>query len=210
VKSYRIFSPFLLWALLLSNVPALAAAAPAKPVPAGEFPLHITAARLEADQKEGFVVFIGEVKATYGDSTLYADRLWVYFKPKPPAPKGAAPPPAKEPSEPSPLGDLGGDKIDRIVAKGQVRLVQEDRVATGEEAVYYKDRDEVVLSGNPQLWRAENTLKGERIIFNLTTNRVLVESSPQKRVEALLYTQGTAGGKESLPLGPKPQKSRRP
>lgn len=197
---------------LLLNVPGVQAAAPAKPGPAGEFPLHISAARLEADQNQGFVLFIGQVKATYGDSILYSDRLWVYFKPKPPAAKGTAPGPAKEPGEtsPSPLGELGGDKIDRIVAKGQVRFVQEDRVATGDEATYYKDRDEVVLLGNPQLWRAENTLKGERIIFNLSTNRVVVESSPQKRVEALLYTQGTAGSKETLPLAPKPQKSRRP
>jgi lipopolysaccharide export system protein LptA len=84
-------------------------------------------------------------------------------------------------------------------------------VATGEEAVYYKDRDEVVLRGNPQLWRAENTLKGERIIFNLKTNKVLVESSAQKRVEAFLYSQTTSGGKEDkgmLPTGPKARKDR--
>ena len=48
-----------------------------------------------------------------------------------------------------------------------MRFVQEDRVATGQTATYYKDRDEVVLVGNPQLWQAENNLKGERIIFNL-------------------------------------------
>jgi lipopolysaccharide export system protein LptA len=68
----------------------------------------------------------------------------------------------------------------------------------------------VELKGNPQLWRAENTLKGERIIFNLATNKVLVESSPQRRVEALLYSQGASGGKTSQPLGPKARKSRQP
>jgi lipopolysaccharide export system protein LptA len=85
--------------------------------------------------------------------------------------------------------------------------VQEDRVATGEEAIYYKDRDEVVLRGRPQLWQAENTLKGERIVFNLKTNKMMVESSPQKRVEAVLYskTQGKEA-KELLPLKPKPKK----
>jgi lipopolysaccharide export system protein LptA len=89
-------------------------------------------------------------------------------------------------------------------------MVQEDRVATGNEAVYYKDRDEVVLTGNPQLWRAENTLKGERIIFNLETKKVLVESSPQRRVEALLYSQGASKGKASQSLSPKAPKSRQP
>ena len=89
-------------------------------------------------------------------------------------------------------------------------MVQEDRVATGDEAIYYKDRDEVVLKGNPQLWRAENTLKGERIIFNLTTNKVLVESSPQRRVEALLYSKGASAGKASQLFSAKARKSRQP
>ena len=175
----------------------------------GEVPLRIAAARLEADQKDGVIIFSGQVKAIYGDSTLYADQLRVYFKTKPEATKGAAKPP-QEKSDQSPLGDLGAEKIDRIVAKGNVRMVQEDRVATGDEAIYYKDRDEVVLLGNPQVWRAENTLKGERIIFNLTTNKVLVESSPQRRVEALLYSQGASEGKAKQPLSPKARKSPQP
>jgi lipopolysaccharide export system protein LptA len=194
---------FMFWAV---SSPA-AGAAPMKP--AGDVPLRITAARLEADQKEGTIIFSGQVKAIYGEATLYAEQLRVYFKPKPEAPKGAAKPP-QEKTDQSLLGDLGAEKIDRIVAKGNVRLVQEDRVATGDEAIYYQDRDEVVLTGNPQLWRAENTLKGERIIFNLATNKVLVESSPQRRVEALLYSQGASGGKAAKPLSPKAPKSRQP
>lgn len=174
-----------------------------------EFPLHITAARLEADQREGIIIFTGQVKAQYGDSTLYADQLRVYFKPKPAAP-GAPAPPTQAKAEQSPLEDLGGRQIDHIVAKGQVRFVQGDRVATGDEAIYYQDRDEVVLLGNPQLWQAENTLKGERVIFSIKTNRVVVESSPQKRVEAHLYTQGSTGGKEVLPFGSKTKKNSHP
>jgi lipopolysaccharide export system protein LptA len=191
------------WAV---SIPAEGAA----PKKQGEdVPLRISAAQLEADQKEGIIIFSGQVKAIYGDATLYADQLRVYFKPKPETPKGAAKPPLEK-ADQSPLGDLGAEKLDRIVAKGNVRMVQEDRVATGNEAIYYKDRDEVVLTGNPQVWRAENTLKGERIIFNLKTNKALVESSPQRRVEALLYSQGTPEGKTQQPLIPKARKSRQP
>ena len=195
--------------ILWAGSPLAYAAASKKPGPEKEVPLHITAARLEADQAKGMVVFSGAVKAVYGDATLYSDQLQVYFKTKPEPPKGAPKPP-QEKAEQSPLGDMGAEKIDRIVAKGNVRMVQEDRVATGDEATYYQDRDEVVLTGNPQLWRAENTLKGERIIFNLKTNKVLVESSPQRRVEALLYSQGTSEGKAKQPPSPKARKSRQP
>jgi lipopolysaccharide export system protein LptA len=195
--------------LFWAGSPLAYAAAPKKPGPEKEVPLHITATRLEADQTKGLVIFSGSVKAVYCDATLYSDQLQVYFKAKPELPKGAPKPP-QEKAEQSPLGDMGAEKIDRIVAKGNVRMVQEDRVATGDQAIYYKDRDEVVLTGNPQLWRAENTLKGERIIFNLATKKVLVESSPQRRVEALLYSQGASEGKAKQPLSPKARKSRQP
>jgi lipopolysaccharide export system protein LptA len=175
----------------------------------GEVPLRITAARLEADKLKGIIIFSGQVKAVHGDATLYADQLWIYLETKPEPPKGAPKPPPEQ-AEQSPLGDMGGEQIDRIVAKGNVRMVQEDRVATGDEAIYYKKRDEVVLTGNPQVWRAENTLKGERIIFNLKTNKVLVESSPYRRVEALLYSQGTSEGKAKQPPSPKARKARQP
>jgi len=179
----------------------------------GEIPLHITAAQLESDQDRHLIVFKGQVKAVYGDATLYADQLWVFFKPK--ALKPSTPAPAPEVQPASPLGDLGGEKLDRIEAKGNVRYVQEDRIATGQQGIYYKDRDEVVLLGHPQVWRGENHLKGERITFNLATKKVVVESSPKQRVEAHLYQAASAGkpSTEFLPRTkppvPKPSGTRR-
>jgi len=206
----------------LAAAPVLAAP-PAKEVPppakpGGDFPLHIVSQKLEADQNAGVIIFSGQVKATYGENILYSDQLQVYFQKKPETAKAKTPAPAaskndaKEAAGQNPLGELGGDKIDRIVAQGSVRFVQGDRVATGQTATYYKDRDEVVLVGNPQLWQAENTLKGERIIFNLKDNKMQVVSSPAKRVEATLYpaTQGAGGGKGAGLLPTKPQKRPKP
>ena len=173
---------------------------------AQELPLHITAARLEADQKARVITFSGKVKAQYGDNILYAARLRVYYEP----PATGAQAPAAKKEDTSPLGDLGGSKINRIVASGGVRFVQKDKVATGKEATYYRAKEEVVLIGNPQVWQGENTLKGERIVFNLRTNKVTVESSPKKRVEANLYPSGRnmpAGVKGIFP-GPKSRKPR--
>ncbi len=166
----------------------------------GEVPLHISAARLEADQNNRVIIFSGQVKADYGNATLYADQLRIYYQPgKSAAPAGPA---APEGQEASPLSGLGGEKIDRIAAQGKVRFVQEDKVASGQEAIYYKDRDEVVLLGNPQVWQGENNLKGEKIIFNLKQNRVLVESSPRQRVEAHLYSKTKPEGLKSSGLMP--------
>ncbi len=188
--------------------PAAARAAQDKK-PQDEFPLHITAARLEADQNQRLIVFSGQVKATYGENILYCEQLRVYYEPPAAGSKPAAAAQAQEKKEASPLGDLGGEKIDRIVASGGVRFVQGEKVATGREATFYRKRDEIILVGNPQVWSGENTLKGERIIFNLKDNRVMVESSPQKRVEAHLYPANQpAGAAKSFPLGPKSRRSR--
>ncbi len=177
-----------------------------------ETPLHITAAQLEADQDKNLIIFKGQVKAVYGDATLYTDKLLVFFKK--PEKKAPPAPAAQKTLETSPLGQLGGEKLDRIEALGNVRFVQEDRVATGEKAIYYQDKDEVVLLGRPQVWRGENNLKGNKIIFNLTTKRVVVESSPKRRVEAHLY-QTVKGAKTTKdlfpgtkPAGSKPGRSR--
>jgi len=165
----------------------------------GETPLHITAAQLEADQEENRIIFKGQVKAVYGDATLYTDKLMVFFKKS--QEKASSEDKAPKGLESSPLGELGGEKLERIEAMGNVRFVQEDRVATGQKAIYYRDKDEVVLLGRPQVWRGENNLKGNKIIFNLATNRVVVESTPKQRVEAHLYQTGK-GAKTAKDLFP--------
>jgi lipopolysaccharide export system protein LptA len=210
-KSWQGWAAILALSLILGGAfaPGVQAAAAKKKGPQDDFPLHITAARLEADQKERVIIFSGQVKATYGDSILYAEQLRVYYEASASGPKPAAAAPAPQKKDTSPLGELGGGKIDRVVASGGVRFVQEDKVATGREATYYRARDEVVLVGNPQLWSKENTLKGERIIFNLQNNHVVVESSARKRVEAHLYPASqAAGGTKGIPLGPKIRKRR--
>jgi lipopolysaccharide export system protein LptA len=164
-----------------------------------DIPLSISAAQLEADQDQNLIVFKGKVKAVYGDTTLYADQLLVFYKPRKKDRSSSSS--AEKSQEISPLGDLGGEKIDRIEARGNVRYVQGDRVATGEKAVYYRDKDEIVLLGQPQVWRGENHLRGSKITFNLASQKVRVESSPQQRVEAHLY-QDTRGGKPPRDLFP--------
>jgi lipopolysaccharide export system protein LptA len=202
----------LLLALRLAATPVLGQAAtppPAAPASTAktkapgaqkpEYPLHISAAQMEADQDQRLIAFKGQVKADYGDSTLYADKLLIFYKPdeKKPGEKGpaAAAPAAKGQATPqaSPLGGLGGDKVDRIEAWGNVRYVQEDRVATGEKAIYTRDKDEIVLLGHPQVWRGQDHLKGSRITINLATKKMDVESSPEQRVEAHLYQAAQEG-----------------
>ncbi len=96
---------------------------------------------------------------------------------------------------------IGVEKITRIEALGKVRIVEGDRVATGDKAIYYTQEDKIVLLGNPQLWQGENSLKGHEIIFYHKENRAVVEGEINKRVEAVIYpSQKTqAAGKQQTP-----------
>ena len=176
-----------------SPAPAQAAQAKAPAAPKQEFPLHISAAQMEANQDQHVIIFKGQVKADYGDSTLYTDKLLVFYKPNEAKPKvkGKLPsPPAEKSAETSPLEGLGGNQIERIEAWGNVRYVQGDRVATGEKAIYYRDKNDIVLLGHPQVWRGEDYMTGSKITMNLVTKKVEVESSSTQRVEAHLYPSG--------------------
>ncbi|OPX20573.1 MAG: hypothetical protein BZ151_03265 [Desulfobacca sp. 4484_104] len=155
----------------------------------GEYPLNITAARLEADHPRQQISFIGQVVARYKDMILYSDVLKIFYQTKEATSATKAPAAEKfqAPAGESPLDAVGIEKITRIEAQGHVRLVQEDKVATGDQAIYYKAEEKVVLLGHPQLWQGDNTLKGEVITFYLKDNRAVVDSAPLKRVEAIVY-----------------------
>jgi lipopolysaccharide export system protein LptA len=150
---------------------------------------------LEVEQNQQVITFIKNVVARYKDMILYAETLKIYYQSKTQSPSGQEtplPPPSKAKGGPpgaegSPLGAVGIEKIIRIEALGKVRMVQGDRVATGDKAIYYTQEDKLVLLGNPQLWRGENSLRGHEIIFYVKDNRAVVESEPHKRVEAVIY-----------------------
>lgn len=168
------------WWLLLALsgwlVPALAAAAPAAGGTNPDLPLQINAAQLEVDHARQEIIFKDQVVARYKDVILYTELLKIHYQPKP-----------AEGKKDSPLEAVGIEKIDRIEAVGQVRLVQEDRVATGDRAVYYPEAEKIVLSGNPQLWRGQNSIRGDEVVVFIKENRVVVRGRPSQRVEAVLY-----------------------
>ena len=68
-------------------------------------------------------------------------------------------------------------------------MTQGKRVATGDEAIYYRDSNKVILTGNAVLSEGKNSVKGDRVIVFLNENRGIVESDTQKQVKAIIYPQ---------------------
>jgi len=108
---------------------------------------------IEADQgiewEQQYRVYIarGNVKATRGDDTLYAETLYAYYRP---TGSGATPASAggerSKPGDPAPLAD-GSTEVFRIEAEGNVRLATPTQTAYGDHAVYDVDQGLLVMTG---------------------------------------------------------------
>jgi lipopolysaccharide transport protein LptA len=93
----------------------------------GEFkgkrgPVHIDSQQLEAEYEKKLITFIGDVVARQQDFVLYADRILLFL-------------------------DEKGEGIEKIVAQGNVRMVQDNRTVTCREATYYYREGTLVLGG---------------------------------------------------------------
>ena len=131
-------------------------------------PISITALRMEADNKAGWVLFIGKVKAVQKDMVLTSDRLKVFLDPK--------------------------GKVKRVVATGGVRVEQSGRVITSSKAEYDPLKETVVFTGNPKAWQGKNVVMGKRIIYFVKEKRSTVEGGKGK-VSAVLFPKEKKGGK---------------
>jgi len=141
-------------------------------------PVEITSNRMEAFNEKKLIVFSGNAIATQGNKVLKADQLRLYYK--------------EESGKKSKIGTIETEStgdLEKIEAKGNVSLTQGERVATGDEAVYLRDSNRVVLTGNAMLKDGKNIIKGDRVIVFLNENREIVESNTQKQVKAIIYPQ---------------------
>lgn len=136
--------------------------------------IYITADRLISDNKAGHAEFIGNVKATQEETVITADRLKIFYK--------------KNLDNKGPLS-VNEEAIHKIVAKGNVKIKFDNRVAVTQQAVYNTDTMELILTGDNSKITSENdSISGEKITFYRKDGRINVESGSEKRVEAVFYS----------------------
>ncbi|MFN2257164.1 MAG: lipopolysaccharide transport periplasmic protein LptA [Desulfuromonadaceae bacterium] len=135
-------------------------------------PVDITSDFLEVDDKTGIFVFRGDVVAKQDSATIYSDQLDVYYTQK------------KETKDAAGTADTQSRSIEKIVARGSVKIVQEERIATGERAEYVYAEGAVILTGSPKVVQGNNTIAGEKITVYLDGKRSIVEGGVRERVQA--------------------------
>ncbi len=138
-----------------------------KEIEAAEQPLRVNAQTLELDNKKQIITFKGNVIARQGEMTIQADTARVYFDKK-----------------------AEGHEIKEIVAIGNVKISQGNRLATSERAVFYNQEQKIILTGQPKVWQGKDMLSGEKITVLLKEDKSFVESGPERRVEVIFYPKG--------------------
>lgn len=130
-------------------------------------PVRIEASELEAVEEEGGarrLHFDGSVTVAQEDLTLRAREIDAFY-----------PPSAREP--------------ERLVARGDVVVLQEDREARCNEAVYRREARRVDCSGDASLRDGEDRVTGREISFDLEAEKLVITGdtrlvlAPRKREE---------------------------
>lgn len=145
--------------VLFLTVSPLLADPPAKAVPRKDrssLPITIKANQLAADNKGRTAVFTGKVVAKQGDITMFSDKLTVYYGEK--------------------MSDVEkSSKVDKIVADGNVRIVQTNRVGIAAHAVYDSKEGKITLTGgNPRVTQGEDSTTGKIITYLIDDERSIV------------------------------------
>jgi lipopolysaccharide export system protein LptA len=185
--------------------PAAPAAAPAKDkksagVPGfgsnSKDPIEIESDKLEVFSKEQRAVYTGNVVAVQGETTIKAPTMIVFYDrqsdkatatatpaasggDKPGAtPAAASPATGSQPAGQDAQGENSGTSLRRVEAKGGVSVVSKDQVATGNEGVFDRSSNKIILTGNVALSQGDNVTKGQKLVYDTETGIAVVESGP--------------------------------
>jgi len=129
-------------------------------------PIKITSDNLEADNKRNEVIFKGNVVAKQGDMVIFSDKMRVNYEAK------------------------GG--IRRVEALGNVKMKQEDRIATGKKIVFYNAEQKIVMTGSPRIWQDDNLISCDKVTVLLKEDKIFFEG----KVDSTLYPESVKESKQ--------------
>jgi lipopolysaccharide export system protein LptA len=133
--------------------------------------------------QESQAVFDGAVVLTRGTLVVYSDRMVVSFRSQ----EGDSKKPAeavKSPTTPAKGPDTVSNRaVTQIEATGRVKIERDAGNATCKKAVYYRDEDKIVLTGDPVAWDKGTRVSGKRITMFLSEDRTVVEGGSRVRIE---------------------------
>jgi lipopolysaccharide export system protein LptA len=143
----------------------------------------VVSRKMTFKNQESQAVFDGAVVLTRGTLVVYSDRMVVSFRNQD-ATTDAKKEAAKGPTTPAKGPDTVSNRaVTQIEATGRVKIERDAGNATCQKAVYYRDEDKIVLTGDPVAWDKGTRVSGKRITMFLAEDRTVVEGGSHVRIE---------------------------
>ncbi len=131
--------------------------------------VRVVADRMEAESLSNKVTFSGNVKAKQNDIVIYTENLTFFYS----------------------RGDNKKEKgVERAELEGDVRIIQQDRMATADSALFLNLERKIVLTGQAEVHQAGNVVKGDEIVYFIDEERSIVNSDTDSRVNAVIQSKG--------------------
>ncbi len=136
-------------------------------------PIHITADRMETNQDENTITFESHVIVQQDDVTITSNRLKVTM--------------LQGDKKPASVESSPAERIDYIEFDGDVKVTQQDRLATANKAIFYQKEQKIMLHGRPVVTKGQDRVEGNLITIFLKEGRSVVEGSAGAPVQAVLF-----------------------
>ena len=145
----------------------------------------VTSQRMTFKNQDGQAVFDGSVVLKRGALIVYSDKMVVSFREQDHARIEGGKSVGVEEKASSVRGPdtVSNRAVSQIEAIGRVKIERETGNATCQKAVYYRDEDKIVLTGDPVAWDKGTRVSGRRITLYLAEDRTVVEGGSHVQIE---------------------------
>ena len=134
-----------------------------KAYPEDRKPIEILADSMEWNKQLGQAIATGNAKAIQGQTTIKAIKIIAI------------------------LNKDNSQQIRELQAIGKVVFLKDKQLATGDKATYYINQDKVIITGNVELKRDDNIIKGEKLIIDFLTGLSKMEASNTNQKVRMKY-----------------------
>jgi lipopolysaccharide export system protein LptA len=126
-------------------------------------PIEIVADSMEWNKQLGQAIATGNAKAIQGQTTIKAKKIIAV------------------------LNEDNNQQIKELKAIGKVVFLKDKQLATGDKATYYLNEEKVIITGNVELKRDDNIIKGEKLIIDFLTGLSKMEASNTNQKVRMKY-----------------------
>ena len=126
-------------------------------------PIEILADSMEWNKQLGQAIATGNAKAIQGQTTIKANKIIAV------------------------LSEDNSQQIKELQAIGKVVFLKDKQLATGDKATYYLNQDKVIITGNVELKKDGNIIKGEKLIIDFLSGLSKMEGSKTNQKVKMKY-----------------------